>query len=399
MTTSAFAPLKDTKLFAPTKIGTCELHHRIVQAPCTRMRGVKESDGINVPGDLMVNYYGLRATKGGLQITEATDISLYASGYPGIPGIFTSSQISGWKKVTDAVHRKGGYIFLQIWHTGRASPPSFRGGKPSISSSNHPMDGDWLDGTSCASSPPSPMTVDEIQAVVKDFAEAAQNAVQAGFDGVEIHCANGYLLEQFLHDNINGRTDDYGGSIQNRCKFPLDVLKAVCETIGPEKVGIRLSPWNYFQSTKDSNRLDHWSYLCEQLAALPTGQKPAYVHMVEPRFDEILDEQQKIESLSSGDKKTSISLLPFRNILQKGGIPFISAGCFNWENAVPKLESGATDLVCFGRWFISNPDLPKKLADGIPLTNYDRSTFYFTVPPEKGYTDYPISTAEAAEAA
>lgn len=188
MTTSAFAPLKDTKLFAPTKIGTCELHHRIVQAPCTRMRGVKESDGINVPGDLMVNYYGLRATKGGLQITEATDISLYASGYPGIPGIFTSSQISGWKKVTDAVHRKGGYIFLQIWHTGRASPPSFRGGKPSISSSNHPMDGDWLDGTSCASSPPSPMTVDEIQAVVKDFAEAAQNAVQAGFDGVEIHC-------------------------------------------------------------------------------------------------------------------------------------------------------------------------------------------------------------------
>ncbi|XDG09860.1 hypothetical protein ABKA04_009475 [Annulohypoxylon sp. FPYF3050] len=362
MTTSTFAPLKDTKLFAPTKIGNCELQHRIVQAPCTRMRGVKESDGINVPGDLMVNYYGLRATKGGLQITEATDISLYASGYPGIPGIFTSSQISGWKKVTDAVHRKGGYIFLQIWHTGRASPPSFRGGKPSISSSNHPMDGDWLDGTSCASSPPSPMTVDEIQAVVKDFAAAAQNAVQAGFDGVEIHY----------------------------------VLKAVCEAIGPEKVGIRLSPWNYFQSTKDSNRLDHWSYLCEQLAALPAGQKPAYVHMVEPRFDEILDEQQKIESLSSGDKETSISLLPFRNILQKGGIPFISAGCFNWENAVPKLESGATDLVCFGRWFISNPDLPKKLADGIPLTNYDRSTFYFTAPPEKGYTDYPISTAEAA---
>ncbi|KAI1090256.1 12-oxophytodienoate reductase 1 [Rostrohypoxylon terebratum] len=335
------------------------------------MRGVKESDGINVPGDLMVNYYDLRATKGGLQITEATDISLYASGYPGIPGIFTSSQISGWKKVTDAVHRKGGYTFLQIWHTGRASPPSFQGGKPPISSSNHPMNGDWLDGTSCASSPPFPMTVDEIQTVVKDFAEAAKNAVQAVLDGVEIHCANGYLVERFIHDNINDRTDEYGGSIQNRCKFPLKVIKAVCEAIGLENVGFRLSPWNYFQSTRDSNRLDHW-------------------------FDEILDEQQKIESLSCGDKETNISLLPFRNILQKGNISFISAGCFNWENAVPKLESGATDLVCFGRWFIANPDLPKKLADGVPLTNYDRSTFYFTVPPEKGYTDYPINTAEAA---
>ncbi|KAI1099655.1 12-oxophytodienoate reductase 1 [Jackrogersella minutella] len=397
MSNPKFAPLKDTKLFTPVKIGNYELQHRIVQAPCTRMRGVKESDGVNVPGDLMVNYYGARATKGGLQIAEATDISLYASGYPGIPGIFTSSQIAGWKKVTDAVHTKGGFIFLQIWHTGRASPPSFRGGKPTISSSNHPMDGDWLDGTSCASNPPKPMTVGEIKSVTRDFADAAKNAIQAGFDGVEIHSANGYLSDQFLHDNINDRTDEYGGSIQNRCKFPLEVLKAVCDAIGSEKVGIRLSPWNYFQSTKDSNRLDHWSYLCEQLATQPAGQKPAYVHMVEPRFDEVLDEQQKIESLADSDKETgSISLLPFRNILQKGGISFLSAGCFNWENAASKLESGSTDLVCFGRWFIANPDLPKRLADGIPLNKYDRSTFYFTVPPEKGYTDYPIYTAEAA---
>ncbi|KAI0376087.1 12-oxophytodienoate reductase 1 [Hypomontagnella monticulosa] len=391
-----FTPLKDSKLFTPIKLGNYELHHRIVQAPCTRMRAVKESGGVNVPGDLMVKYYGLRASKGGLQIAEATDIARYASGYPGVPGIYAPAQVAGWKRVTDAVHAKGGYIFLQIWHTGRASPPSFLDGNSPLSSSNHPMDGAWGDGTSCASHPPKPMTGDDIQQVVQDFVQAAKNAIQAGFDGVEIHSANGYLLEQFLHDNINDRTDEYGGSIQNRCKFPLDVVKSISDAIGSDKVGIRLSPWNYFQSTRDSSRLEHWSYLCEQLATLPANHRPAYVHMVEPRFDEVLDEKQKIDSLAINDKETGISLLPFRKILQKGGILFLSTGCFDRENAVPKLESGATDLVCFGRWFIANPDLPKKLADGIPLTKYDRSTFYFTVPPEKGYTDYPIHTAEAA---
>ncbi|KAI1373302.1 12-oxophytodienoate reductase 1 [Hypoxylon crocopeplum] len=396
MSTPTFAPLKASKLFTPFKLGSLELQHRIVQAPCTRMRGVKESDGVFVPGDLIAEYYGQRASKGGLQIAEATDIALYAGGYPGVPGIFTDSQIAGWKKATDAVHAKGGYFFLQIWHTGRASPPSFLGGKPPLSSSNHPMAGAWIDGTPCEAHPPTPMTVEQIQAVVQDFAQAAKNAVKAGFDGVEIHSANGYLLDQFLHDNINDRTDEYGGSIQNRCRFPLEVVKATCDAIGSDKVGIRLSPWGYFQSTRDSNRLEHWSYLCEQLATLPTDQRPAYVHMVEPRFDETMDEQQKLESLADSTKESTISLLPFRNILQKAGIPFLSAGCFNWENAVPKLESGTTDLVCFGRWFIANPDLVKKLEAGAPFNKYDRSTFYITIPPEKGYTDYPVYAAEAA---
>ncbi|KAI8957507.1 12-oxophytodienoate reductase 1 [Daldinia sp. FL1419] len=357
------------------------------------MRGIKESDGIYVPGDLMAEYYGQRATKGGLLITEATDISHYAGGYPGIPGIFTSSQVEGWKKVASAVHAKGGYIFLQIWHTGRASPPSFLGGKSPLSSSNHPMEGSWLDGTPCTSSPPKPLTVEEIRTVAQDFAEAAKRAIEAGFDGVEIHGANGYLLEQFLHDNINDRTDEYGGSIENRCRFPLEVLKAVCDAIGPDKVGIRLSPWNYFQSTRDSNRLEHWSYICEQIVGLSASQRPAYVHMVEARFDEVLDEQKKVESLTQNDKEPTVSLLPFRNILQRGNITFLSAGCFDWENSASKLESGATDVVCFGRWFIANPDLPQRLADGIPLTKYDRSTFYLTVPPEKGYIDYPVYAA------
>ncbi|KAI1075774.1 12-oxophytodienoate reductase 1 [Whalleya microplaca] len=393
---ATLTPLKNTKLFSPIKLGNCELQHRIVQAPCTRMRGVKESDGINVPGDLMLEYYGLRASKGGLLIVEATDISHYASGYPGVAGIFTQSQIDGWKRITDAVHAKGGYIFIQIWHTGRASPPSFRGGKTPISSSNNPMEGSWFDGTECASIPPKPMTVDEIQTVVQDFAKAAKNAVEAGFDGVEIHGANGYLLDQFLHDNINNRTDEYGGSIENRSKFHLEVVKAVSDAIGSDKVGLRLSPWGYFQSAGDSNRLEHWSYLCEKLASLPEAQRPVYVHMIEPRFDEALDEQQKIDTLANKDKQTNISLSPFRDILKKADIKFISAGCFNGENALPKLESGDTDFVCFGRWFISNPDLPKRLAEGIPLSKYDRSTFYLTEPPEKGYTDYAIASAEAA---
>ncbi|KAI1765416.1 12-oxophytodienoate reductase 1 [Hypoxylon sp. FL1150] len=390
MANPSFAPLKDTKLFSPIKLGSIELLHRAAQAPCTRLRGVKEGDGVHVPDDLMVSYYGQRASKGGLQIAEATDIAHYASGYPGTPGIFSSAQIAGWKKVTDAVHAKGGYIFLQIWHTGRASPPSFRGGKVPISSGNIPMDGSWIDGTECAAFPPTPMTLEEIQAVTQDFAQAAKNAVEAGFDGVEIHAANGYLLDQFLQDNINNRTDEYGGSIENRVKFPLEVLKAVTGAIGSDKVGIRLSPWGYFQATKDSNRLKHWSYLCEQLASLPANHKPVYVHMIEPRFDEGLDEQQKIDSLAKNSNKATISLTPFREILLKGDILFLSAGCFNWENAVPKLESGTADIICFGRWFIANPDLPKKLKEGIALTPYDRTTFYSGVPPSKGYTDYPF---------
>ncbi|KAI5861554.1 12-oxophytodienoate reductase 1 [Durotheca rogersii] len=395
-TTPAIAPLKGTKLFAPLKLGLCELQHRIVQAPCTRMRGVKESDGVNVPGDLMVQYYGQRATRGGLQIVEAADIARYTSGYPGVCGVFAASQVAGWKRVADAVHARGGFAFLQIWHAGRASPPSFRAGAAPPSAGGRPMDGAWPDGSACAECPPTPMARDEIAATVRAFAEAAARAVDAGFDGVELHGANGYLLDQFLHDNINDRTDEYGGSVENRCRFPLEVVKAVCDAIGPEKAGVRLSPWNYFQSTMDSDRLGTWSYLCEQLVALPASQRPVYVHMIEPRFDEVLDEQQKIDSLAGGDKKVAVSLSPFREILQKGGILFVSAGCFDRDNSVSKLESGATDLVAYGRWFIANPDLPKKLADGIPFTKYDRSTFYFTEPPEKGYADYPIYAAEVA---
>ncbi|KAF2187173.1 FMN-linked oxidoreductase [Zopfia rhizophila CBS 207.26] len=402
-----FKALKDTALFKPLKLGRLQLEHRVIQAPLTRMRGTKETDTVFVPNDLNVEYYRQRANKGGLQLTEATDICEYAGGYPGVPGIFTPSQIAGWKAVTDAVHSKGGFIFLQIWHTGRASPPSFRGGQQPWSSSDIPMSGDALDGTKFSDNPPRAMTVDEIHETVKEFGAAAKRALEAGFDGVEIHGANGYLLDQFMHDNVNKRTDQYGGSIENRCRFPLEVIQETCKAIGADRVGIRLSPFNYFQDTKDSNPNKHWEYLCEKIVGLPEDSRPAYVHMVEPRFDEVLDEEAKMDALSAYTSTNGVeaeatvkpkanTLVNFRRILSNGGVKFLAAGCFNRDNAAPKVAADDADGIIFGRWFIANPDLPKRLREGLPLNQYDRSTFYGADPPSKGYVDYPFFEEKAA---
>lgn len=212
-------------------------------------------------------------------------------------------------------------------------------------------------------------------------------------------------MDQFLHDNVNKRTDQYGGSIENRSRFPLEVIKATCESIGSDRVGIRLSPYNYFQDTRDSDPNSHWAYICEQIAALPQAQRPSYVHSVEPRFDEQLDENAKLDALSSyktgngveaeATRKVAASLVPFRQILQKGGVQFFSAGGFNRDNTVPKLDAGDADAIVMGRWFIANPDLPRRLAEGLPLNEYDRTTFYGASPPEKGYTDYPLFSGRA----
>lgn len=294
------------------------------------------------------------------------------------------------------MHAKGGYLYCQLWHVGRATVPSFLDGHPAVSSSDIPLEGNALDGSPYAQTPPKSLSVEEIRDIVNEFAAAAKRALKAGFDGVEIHgyvpksstvtkdtdglwlSANGYLLDQFLHDNVNVRTDSYGGSIENRSRFPLEVIKAVTEAIGANKVGIRLSPYNYFQDTRDSNPNAHWAYLCEQIASLPEENRPAYVHMVEPRFDEVLDEQAKLSSLekSTEPTKTRHSLTPFRKILAKGGIKFLAAGNFDRDNAAPKVEAGDADAIIFGRWFIANPDLPKRLAEGLPLNPYDRNTFY-----------------------
>ncbi|KAL4802006.1 hypothetical protein BDV18DRAFT_69137 [Aspergillus unguis] len=378
-------------LFQPLKLGALNLQHRIIQAPCTRMRSTKESDGVWVPNDLNVEYYSQRASKGGLMLTEATPISHSAAGYPGVPGIFTPSQITGWKKVTDAVHAKGGLILCQLWHVGRATTPGFLGGQGTVSSSDIPISGKALDGTEYAAAPPRAMTVDEIKDVVGEYAAASKRAVEAGFDGVEIHGGNGYLLDQFLHDNVNTRTDEYGGSIENRSRIVLEIITAVSQAIGPDRVGIRLSPYNYFQDTRDSNPQAHWGYLCSQISALGENAKPAYVQMIEPRFDEVLNESEKITALETTQDVSKPSLDSFRGILKKGDVGFIAAGNFKAENAGEKVLSDGADAVAFGRLFISNPDLPRRLKEGIPLTEYDRDTFYGATPPEKGYTDYAFA--------
>jgi 2,4-dienoyl-CoA reductase-like NADH-dependent reductase (Old Yellow Enzyme family) len=198
--------------------------------------------------------------------------------------------------------------------------------------------------------------------------------------------ANGYLLDQFLHDNVNTRTDEYGGTIEKRSRIVLEVIQAVTAAIGADRVGIRLSPYNYFQDTRDSNPSVNWQKLCYLIAALPAESRPTYVHMVEPRFDEVMDEQSKIDSLAS--EKPSLDV--FRPMLKKVGVSFLANGNFNPENAGEKLASDGADAVAFGRYFISNPDLPRRLKEGLPLTPYDRSTFYGAEPAEKGYTDYPF---------
>ncbi|KAM5355155.1 hypothetical protein ACJ41O_001801 [Fusarium nematophilum] len=395
-----FTPLKSYKLFSPLKIGRLALEHRVIQSPCTRNRAVQEAPGVGVPGDLMVEYYGQRATKGGLQITEATDISRTASGYPGIPGVFAASQLAGWKRVTDAVHAKGGFIICQLWYTGRASSSAMRGGEQPLSSSGIPMQGNYFDGTPCAEDPPRPATVAEIQELTATWATAAKNAIEeAGFDGVEIH---GRSL--FLHDNVNIRDDQYGGSVENRCRFPLEVIKAVCDAVGSDKVGIRLSPYNYFQDTKDSNPNSHWAYLCNEIVNLSEAQRLAYVHMVEPRFDEVLNEEQKMAALAQytsdgvAVEKTVNSLTPFRKILRRGGVSFLAAGGFDRNTAGEKTEEGTADAVVIGRYFIANPDLVERLRMGYPLNKYDRSTFYGgDYDLKKGYVDYPFYTEVAAE--
>ncbi|KAF2724601.1 FMN-linked oxidoreductase [Polychaeton citri CBS 116435] len=280
---SGFKSLEDTSMFKPWQLGHLKLDHKVVLAPLTRMRAVKESEGVWVPGDLNVEYYSQRASKGGLLLTEACPISRLACGYPGIPGIFTQSQISGWKRVTDAVHAKGGFIYCQLWHVGRATVPSLS----------------------------------------RRFKRLFLSSVLPPRGSRPRWCRS----PQLLHESVNNRTDDYGGSVENRCRFIPEVIKAVTSAIGGDKGGIRLSPYNYFQDTRDFDPNKHWEFLCQQIADLPKQQQLSYIHMIEPRFDGVLDEQAKIASLK-GTKATNKAagtgycLAPFRDLLARADINF-----------------------------------------------------------------------------
>ncbi|XP_038683780.1 putative 12-oxophytodienoate reductase 11 [Tripterygium wilfordii] len=361
-------------LVTPYKMGKFDLSHRIVLAPLTRQRSYN-----NVPQPHAILYYSQRTTKGGLLICEATGVSDTAQGYPLTPGIWTKEQIEAWKPIVNAVHARGGIFFCQIWHVGRVSSTDFQpNGQAPISSTDKPLppqlSANGIDFDTFT--PPRRLRTDEIPFVINDFRIAARNAIEAGFDGVEVHGAHGYLIDQFLKDAVNDRTDQYGGSLENRCRFALEVVDAVANEIGADKVGIRLSPFAGYMESHDSNPEALGLYMVQAL----NKRRILYVHMVEPRMKKL---GEKCESPHS--------LVPMRKAFNG---TFISAGGFDREAGNKAVAEHHTDLVAYGRIFLANPDLPRRFELDAPLNKYNRETFYIP-DPVVGYTDYPFLDSTA----
>ncbi|KAL6180319.1 hypothetical protein ACLB2K_046983 [Fragaria x ananassa] len=371
-------------LLTPYKLGKFDLSHRVVLAPLTRQRSYG-----NVPQPHAILYYSQRTSKGGLLITEATGISKTAQGYLDTPGIWTREQVEAWKPIVSAVHAKGGVFFCQIWHVGRVSNSGFQpDGQAPISSTDKALKpqigSNGIDVEEFT--PPRRLRTDEIPQIINDFRLAARNAMEAGFDGVEIHGAHGYLIDQFLKDEVNDRTDQYGGSLENRCRFALEIVEAVVNEIGADRVGIRLSPFANYMESGDSNPMDLGLYLVNSLNKYGI----LYCHMVEPRMKTL------------GEKsECPHSLVPMRKAFNG---TFIAAGGFDREdgnNAVVEghadlililicprvleypteedgnnaVVEGRTDLILFGRLFLANPDLPTRFELSALLNKYIRDTF------------------------
>jgi N-ethylmaleimide reductase len=340
-------------------------------APLTRLRA---SAGA-IPNALMAEYYSQRASDGGLLVSEATFVSPGGNGYLGAPGIHGDAQIAGWKTITDAVHAKGGRIFLQLWHVGRVSHTELQpaGGQP-VAPSSLPFEGTVF--TSAGWGPSTPAReLDEagIGMVVDDYRAATRRAVAAGFDGVEIHAANGYLVDQFLQDGSNRRNDRYGGSVANRVRFLLELVEAAGSVIGPDRVAVRLSPSSSFGGMHDSDPQTLFSYVAQQLNQMNL----AYLHVIEPRVQG-----------SENDLARSQDVVAARQIRQHFKGVLLAAGGFTPASAETAVTAGDADLIAFGRDFIANPDLPARIRDGLPLNRYDRDTFYGGT--DVGYTDYPF---------
>lgn len=362
--------MKDSKLFTPITLGDITLPHRVVMAPLTRLRSEQPGD---IPGELMAEMYAQRATDKGLIIAEATTVSILGRGYLGAPGIYSDEQVIGWKKVTDAVHAKGGKIFLQLWHVGRQSHVEMTNGQTPVAPSA--VQYEQVVVTKDGWVPVSPnraLEIEEIPGIVEQFRMGAIRAKKAGFDGVELHAANGYLIDQFLQDGTNKRTDIYGGSIANRTRFLMEILDAVVPVWGNNKVGVRLGPSGSWASMSDSDPDALFGYVAEQLNNYPL----AYMHIIEPR---IVGGEAPIEG------KPPVASVTLRKIY-KGTI--LSAGGFEPEGAREIIENGDTDMVVFGRHFAANPDLPTRIKLELPLNPYDRDTFWGGN--HQGYTDYPF---------
>lgn len=363
-------------LFSRAQFGALRLVNRIVMAPLTRNR----ADAGHVPGPLSVEYYRQRATAG-LIITEATGISAQGRGIPGCPGIYTEAQVAGWRAVTDAVHASGGRIVLQLWHAGAYSHSSFQpdGARPVAPSAvrgaaryRPVMNKDFV---AVEAEVPRALELAEIPGIIADYHRAARNAKRAGFDGVEVHCANGYLIDQFLHDSCNQRSDEYGGSLANRCRMLREVVQTVIDVWGGDRVGVRLSPHNTVAGLTDSAPERLYAQAFADLDRLA----PAYLHLVDPRASGATFSD---EGDADAMRRTVAS---FRAAFTG---PVITAGGYTYERALDTLRAGDADAVAFGRFFIANPDLVERFRSGAPLNPYDRSTFYTAG--AKGYTDYPV---------
>jgi NADPH2 dehydrogenase len=355
-------------LFSPLRLGRIELQHRVVMGPTTRFR----ADENHIPLPMMAEYYGQRASvPGTLLFTEATYVSPEASGYENAPALYNAAQIEGWKRVTDAVHAKGSFIFVQLWAMGRAADPKVlaeEGAGDLIAPSAIPMDKD--------APTPRALLEEEIYHFINQYVQASKNAMVAGFDGVEVHAANGYLTQQFLEESSNQRTDAWGGSIEKRSRFLLEVTKAVVNTVGADRVGIRLSPWNLFQGMCQTNPVPQYSHLVSELKKM----KLAYLSLVESRINGI-------------DDMTATGSLDFLLDIWGRTSPVLLCGGFKAESAVKAVETNSdrTDVaILFSRWFTSNPDLPFRIQRGIALSAYHRDDFY-RVASAIGYVDQPFS--------
>ncbi|XP_039118076.1 LOW QUALITY PROTEIN: putative 12-oxophytodienoate reductase 11 [Dioscorea cayenensis subsp. rotundata] len=361
-------------LLTPYKMGKFDLSHRVVLAPLTRTRSYG-----NVPQPHAILYYSQRASKGGFLIAEATGVSDTAQGYPETPGIWTKEQVEAWKPIVKAVHDKGGVFFCQLWHVGRVSNYGYQpNGQAPISSTDRSILAQtYPNGTVEEYSPPRRLRTDEIPKLSMIFRLAARNAIEAGFDGIEIHGAHGYLLEQFMKESTNDRTDEYGGSLENRCRFAIEVIEAIVNEIGADRVGIKLSPFAHSMETWDSNPEALALYMVNALNKFGI----LYCHMAEPRM-EIIDAKQQIPR----------GLLNMRKAF-KG--TFIAAGEYDQDDGNKAIAEGYTDLVAYGRLFLANPDLPKRFELNAPLNNYNFFTFC-TQDPVVGYTDYPFLDESSA---
>lgn len=358
-------------MFTPVKLGAIELKNRLVMAPLTRMRAI---DG-DVPHPLAKTYYEQRATAG-LIISEATQISAIGKGYPGTPGIYSAEQTAAWKEIVSAVHAKGGKMIAQLWHVGRISHSSLHPeqGIPEAPSAIAPAGQTYgADWKLHDYEMPKAMTAEDIAGLLKDFELAAMNAKAAGFDGVEIHSANGYLLDQFLQDKTNQRTDGYGGSIENRMRLLGEVIESISKIYPSDRIGVRLSPYGSFNDMADSDPVALFTAVIQKL----NGYHLSYVHMIEPRSTSAGGNDQVNE-------EAPITSEMFRKAYQG---QFISAGGYDQAMGEAVLEAGLADAVAYGRLYISNPDLAERFAQGAALNPYNRATFYGGA--EVGYTDYP----------